>query len=79
MPDEKKDSAVAFLKAALTYYNTLGITVERVMTDNGPCYASGEFARACRELGLKHVRTRPYTPKTNVSDVLIPPSGSSRD
>ncbi|MDF0700699.1 IS481 family transposase, partial [Rhizobium sp. MC63] len=65
LPDEKKDSAVAFLKAALTYYNTLGITVERVMTDNGPCYASGEFARACRELGLKHVRTRPYTPKTN--------------
>ncbi|MGO7301372.1 IS481 family transposase [Rhizobium ruizarguesonis] len=64
LPDEKKDSAVAFLKAALTYYDSLGITVERVMTDNGPCYASGEFARACRELGLR-LRTRPYTPKTN--------------
>jgi len=65
LPDEKKESAVAFLEAALTYYASLGITVERVMTDNGPCYASKAFAHLCRERGLKHVRTRPYTPKTN--------------
>ena len=65
LPDEKKGSAVAFLKAALAYYASLGIPVERVMSDNGPCYASRAFARACRELGLRYVRTRPYTPKTN--------------
>ncbi|TPW25724.1 DDE-type integrase/transposase/recombinase, partial [Pararhizobium mangrovi] len=65
MPDEKAVSAVAFLKAAVAYYESLGITVERVMTDNGPCYTSKAFRAACRKLGLKHVRTRPYTPRTN--------------
>lgn len=42
-----------------------GVTVSRVMTDNGSCYRSKAFARACRKLGFKHVRTRPYTPRTN--------------
>jgi transposase InsO family protein len=65
MKDEKKASAVAFLKAAVTYYASLGITVERVMTDNGSCYRSRAFARACKRLGLQHIRTKPYTPKTN--------------
>jgi transposase InsO family protein len=65
MPDEKKQSATAFLKAAVAYYNHLGITVARVMTDNGSCYRAFEFRDACRDLGLKHIRTRPYTPKTN--------------
>ncbi|KEC72080.1 nucleocapsid protein p7 [Rhizobium leguminosarum bv. phaseoli CCGM1] len=65
LPDETKESAVAFLKAALAYYASLGIAVERVMTDNGPCYTSKPFGQACRDNGLKHVRTRPYTPKTN--------------
>ncbi|MDX0321600.1 DDE-type integrase/transposase/recombinase [Sinorhizobium meliloti] len=63
LPDEKKGSAVAFLKAALAYYANLDITVERVMTDSGTCYASEAFARACRELGLRHVRTRPLYAK----------------
>ena len=63
--DERQESAVAFLKAAVAYYAKLGITVERVMTDNGSCYRSRAFARACKRLGLKHIRTRPYTPKTN--------------
>jgi transposase InsO family protein len=63
--DERKASAVAFLKAAVAYYAKLGIAVERVMTDNGSCYRSRAFARACKRLGLKHIRTRPYTPKTN--------------
>jgi transposase InsO family protein len=65
MPDEKKRSAVAFLKAALAYYAGFGITVARVMTDNGSCYRAFEFRNACRDLELKHIRTRPYTPKTN--------------
>jgi len=65
MPDEKKESATAFLNAAVAYYNSLGITVARVMTDNGSCYRAFEFRDACRDLGLKHIRTKPYTPKTN--------------
>ncbi len=65
MPDQKKLSAVAFLKAAVAYYAGLGVKVERVMTDNGSCYKSFAFRRACRRLGLRHIRTKPYTPKTN--------------
>ena len=65
LPDEKKESAVVFLEAAVAYYASLGIALERVMTDNGSCYRSKAFATACRKLGLKHIRTRPYTPKTN--------------
>lgn len=63
--DERKGSAVTFLKASVAYYAKLGIAVERVMTDNGSCYRSRAFGRACKKLGLKHIRTRPYTPKTN--------------
>jgi transposase InsO family protein len=65
LPDEKAESAVAFLKAAVDYYNSLGVTVSRVMTDNGSCYKAFDFREACQELGLKHKRTKPYTPKTN--------------
>ena len=65
MKDEKKGSAVAFLKAAVAYYASLGVTVERVMTDNGACYKSFAFQKACKRIGLRHIRTKPYTPKTN--------------
>ena len=65
LPDEKKESAVAFLEAALAYYASLGVTVQRVMTDNGSCYRSKAFRKACADRGIKHIRTRPYTPKTN--------------
>jgi transposase InsO family protein len=65
LPDERKESAVAFLKAAVAYYATLGVVVQRVMTDNGSCYKSFAFREACRELRLRHIRTKPYTPKTN--------------
>jgi len=64
-PDEKKESAVAFLQATIAYYANLGVTIARVMTDNGSCYRSKAFRSACRDLGLKHIRTKPYTPKTN--------------
>jgi transposase InsO family protein len=65
MASEKRRSATAFLKAALAYYASLGIRVERVMTDNGSCYKSFAFRRLCKRLGLRHIRTKPYTPKTN--------------
>jgi transposase InsO family protein len=65
MQNEKKGCAVAFLKAAIAYYASLGVTVERVMTDNGSCYKSFAFRKACKRLRLKHIRTKPYTPKTN--------------
>jgi transposase InsO family protein len=65
MATESKESAVPFLKAAVAYYASLGVTVARVMTDNGSCYQSKAFRKACAELGLKHIRTKPYTPKTN--------------
>jgi len=65
LPDERKESAVAFLRAAVAYYLSLGVTVTRVMTDNGSCYRSKAFSKACRDLGIRHIHTRPYTPKTN--------------
>jgi transposase InsO family protein len=65
LPNEKKESAVAFLLAAIAYYQSLGITVTRVMTDNGSCYRSRAFRDACKALRLRHIRTKPYTPKTN--------------
>jgi transposase InsO family protein len=64
-PDETALSAVAFLRDAVAHYQSLGVTVSRVMTDNGSCYKAFAFRKACRDLGLHHVRTRPYTPRTN--------------
>ena len=65
LPDERKESATAFLKTAMAYYQSLGVSVERVMTDNGACYRSKPFRDACRQLRIRHIRTRPYTPRTN--------------
>jgi transposase InsO family protein len=65
LPNEKKESAVAFLEAVLAYYQSLGVTVSRVMTDNGSCYKSFAFRDLCRARRLKHIRTKAYTPKTN--------------
>jgi transposase InsO family protein len=65
LPDEKKESAIAFLGRAISWFNTLGVTVERLMTDNGSAYRSNAFRAACTQAGLRHIRTRPYTPRTN--------------
>jgi transposase InsO family protein len=65
MADQRKESAVAFLEAAIAYYAKLGVRVERIMTDNGSCYRSKTFQTACKQHGLRQVFTRPYTPKTN--------------
>jgi transposase InsO family protein len=65
LPDEKKQSAIAFLERALAWYAHCGVSVERVMTDNGSAYRSHDFRKQLAQAGLKHIRTRPYTPKTN--------------
>lgn len=64
-PDETASSAVSFLHAAVAWYARQGVRVDRVMTDNGACYVSRAFRQACADLGLRHIRTRPYTPRTN--------------
>jgi transposase InsO family protein len=65
MANQRKESAVAFLEAAVAYFAELGIRIERVMTDNGSCYRSTPFRAACKRLGLRQIFTRPYTPRTN--------------
>ena len=65
LASERKEDAVAFLNEAVAWYRKLEIGIERVMTDNGSCYKSHAFRAACKALGLRHIRTRPYTPKTN--------------
>ena len=64
LPDEKAVSCVQFLREAVAYYAGLGVRIERVMTDNGTGYKN-TFKAACDELGIGHIKTRPYTPKTN--------------
>lgn len=64
LPDEKALSCVQFLRQAVAYYASLGVRIERVMTDNG-CGYKNTFKAACDELGIRHIKTRPYTPKTN--------------
>ena len=65
LPDEKKGSACAFLTRALAFFARHGVTVERVMTDNGSAYRSHAFRDLCAGSQLRHIRTRPYTPRTN--------------
>ncbi len=64
-PDERRGSAVAFLRAAVTYFAGLGVLIKRVLTDNGSAFRSKRFAAACHRLGLQHSFTRPYRPQTN--------------
>jgi transposase InsO family protein len=65
MADQRRESAVAFLEAAVAYFAKLGIRIERAMTDNGSCYRAKTFRAACKRLGLRQIFTRPYTPRTN--------------
>ena len=64
LSDETALNCVQFLRQAVDYYASLGVRIERVMTDNGAGYKN-TFGAACQELGIRHIRTRPYTPKTN--------------
>jgi transposase InsO family protein len=63
--DEKAVTAVAFLRRAVKHFGGYGITIERLITDNGSAYRSAVHAIACRTLGIRHLRTRPYRPQTN--------------
>jgi transposase InsO family protein len=65
LPDEKALTAAGFLRRTAAHYQRQGITVERILTDNGSCYRATTHALACRTLGIKHSRTRPYRPQTN--------------
>jgi transposase InsO family protein len=65
LDDEKAITAVGFLRRAIAHFAAFGIRVERLMTDNGPAYLSTIHALACKTLGIKHLRTRPYRPRTN--------------
>jgi transposase InsO family protein len=65
LADEKAVTAVAFLRRARAFYSAHGISVKRVMTDNGSAYRSTLHAISCRALGVRHLRTRPYRPRTN--------------
>lgn len=65
LPDQKRATTTGFLVRALRWFRARGIKVERVMTDNGSAYVSKLFAKALRWLGIRHIRTRPYTPRTN--------------
>jgi len=65
LKDERKESAVAFLQAAVAHYAALGVKIERLLTDNGSAYRSKLFRKACEALSIKHTYTRPYRPQTN--------------
>jgi transposase InsO family protein len=65
LSDAKASTATGFLQRAIAFYRRYGISVERVLTDNGSCYCGAAHALACRRLGIRHLRTRPYRPQTN--------------
>ncbi len=65
LKDERKETASGSLRRAVAWYAEVGVEVESVLTDNGSCYVSKHFAKTCAELGIRHLRTRPYRPQTN--------------
>ena len=65
LADEKQESAVAFLRRTVSWMRARHVDVERVMTDNGSAYRSKVFATALDQAGVRHMRTKPYTPRTN--------------
>ena len=65
LPDEKGATAAGFLRRAVAWYRSHGIEAQRILTDNGSGYRSKKMARSCKRCKLRHLRTRPYTPRTN--------------
>lgn len=64
-PNERSPSSAAFLKRSVLWFQNRGVNVQAVMSDNGSCYISGKFKAACQKLKIRHLRTRPYRPRTN--------------
>ena len=65
LPDEKKETTCGFARRAVAWFGRNGIAVQRLMSDNGSAYKSYDFRNLLTELGIRHIRTRPYTPRTN--------------
>lgn len=65
LPNQRKEDAMAFLRRSVAWFRDRQIDVQRIMTDNGGCYIAPSFGELCHDLRLRHVRTRPYTPRTN--------------
>ena len=65
LPNERSPSSVAFLKRSVAWFSNRGVRCQAVMSDNGSCYVSHRFKAACQKLQLRHLRTRPYRPRTN--------------
>src|SRR5512143_2055014 len=65
LPNQRSPSSVAFLKRSVLWFQSRGVSVQAVMSDNGSCYVSHRFHAACQNLKLRHLRTRPYRPRTN--------------
>jgi transposase InsO family protein len=63
--DERTACATAFLRRTITWFSVRGVRVQGLLTDNGSCYVSHRFAKTCQAMGLRHIRTRPYRPRTN--------------
>ena len=65
LPNQRSPASVAFLRRSVAWFHSHGVRVESVMSDNGSCYVSHRFKAACQKLQLRHLRTRPYRPRTN--------------
>jgi transposase InsO family protein len=65
LPDQKAETTIGFLHAAIEFFATHRIGIRALLTDNGSCYRSAQFRQACSRMHIKHHRTRPYTPRTN--------------
>jgi len=65
LPDEKKETAIAFLSRSLAFFKANGVIAERIMTDNGSAYKSYAFRGALDAAGVRHIKTKPYTARTN--------------
>ncbi len=65
LPDQKTPTTLTFLKEAVDFFARHGIVIRALLTDNGSCYRSHQFRQTCLQMGLKHRRTRPYSPQTN--------------
>lgn len=65
LPDETAATAIGFVERAMSWFAMHGVRVRELLSDNGSCYIAHDFARACRRLRIKHIRTRPHRPRTN--------------